>query len=321
MKTFFDILTAICLIITALPAVILLWHRKGLKPCWETRHKKFSFWLSIILLLGTATVLYGSFIEPRLLIVNYQTIELEKIGQPIKIAFVADTQVGKYKQAEFIKKLVQKIIELKPDMVLLGGDQIDNEIYDPRELSYLEPLKELAQKIPVYAVNGNHEYGICWDDSEKNTKYSGADMSLETKKAMEGLSINYLVNEIEKINLNGQEFYLFGADEYWAKKMDFKPILQIKDDLPIIALIHNPGFMEIAHPMADLFLCGHTHGGQVRLPFIGPIMNSNDNLPKKYYQGLHDYLGAKIFITSGAGETGARARLFNPPEIVLLTIK
>ena len=71
----------------------------------------------------------------------------------------------------------------------------------------------------------------------------------------------------------------------------------------------------------DLVLSGHTHGGQIRLPFIGSIMSIETKIPRSWYQGWNDYQGTKLFTSSGANESSTRARLFNPPEVVLLTVK
>ena len=68
-------------------------------------------------------------------------------------------------------------------------------------------------------------------------------------------------------------------------------------------------------------LSGHTHGGQIRLPFIGPLGKVDSITPKTWYQGWNNIDEMKLFVTSGIGESGTRARLFNPPEIVILTLE
>ncbi|MFZ2190503.1 MAG: metallophosphoesterase [Candidatus Magasanikiibacteriota bacterium] len=322
MQLFFDLLIAIIIIITAFPAVILLYSRKYRKNSWEYKNKKSSLSFSIILLFITVITVYGSFIEPNFLIVNKHNIDLPSLEEPITIAFISDLQAGKYKQTDWTEKVVNKILTLKPHIVLIGGDQVDNEDYNLDELTYLEPLKKLSDQIPTYTVNGNHEYGIsCFYGTDKRCSQAG-DMSQETKSSLEKLGIKYLTNQTEKITVNSSSFYLFGGDEYWTKKLDFSSLKNRKETIPTIALIHNPSFILDEHPAFDLILSGHTHGGQIRLPFIGPIGRVDNILSSKYYQGLHELDDkTKLLVTSGAGETGVRARLFNPPEIVLITIK
>lgn len=320
MNTFFDILIAILITITALPAVILLLYRRN-KTTWEYRHKKITLFFSTILLIGATMVVYGSFLEPKIIVLNQQNIDLEKITEPIKIVFVSDYQVGKYKQDKFVQKTIEKIIAQNPDIILLGGDMVDNEIYDPNQINYLGPLKQLANKYPTYSIQGNHEYGIGGGKGLTDPKYRVADMSRETKQYLESIGIKFLENQLTEINIKNQSFYLFGGDDLWANKLNLEPLKNRKKDLATIALIHNPlAAYDVARENVDLMLSGHTHGGQIRLPFIGPVGRIDGITPTTWYQGWNDVEKMKLFVTSGIGESGARARLFNPPEIVILTI-
>mgnify|MGYP006418713199 FL=1 len=284
MKTFFDLLIAILIIITALPAVILLYSRTKRKHSWEKKNKKTSLTIAVILLLVTLTIVYGSFVEPNIIITNKYEVDLPNIEMPITIAFMSDLQVGKYKQTDWIKYVVERTLELEPDIVLIGGDQVDNEIFSPEEFNYLKPLENLAEQIPTYTVHGNHEYGLsCYHGIEEECQYAG-DVSNETKHAMEKLGIKYLVNNLEKITVDSSSFYLFGGDSYWAKKLDYSILETRKEDIPTITLIHNPSFQFSNYPTdIDLALSGHTHGGQIRLPVVGPIGLIDNLLQKKYY--------------------------------------
>lgn len=321
MNTFFDILIAILIIITASPAVILLFYRFK-KNTWESKHKKLTLLFSVILLLGTTIVAYGSFLEPKIITLNYQNINLQKITEPIKIVFVADYQVGKYKQTKFVQKTIEKIIVQNPDLILFGGDMIDNEIYNENEINFLKPLKQLTEKYPVYAIQGNHEYGVGGGKALTDPNYRVADMSQTTKKYLENIGVKFLENQLMEINIKNQSFYLFGGDDLWTNKLNLEPLKNREKDLATIALIHNPlAAYDVTKENVDLMLSGHTHGGQIRLPFIGPVGRIDDITPTAWYQGWNDVNGMKLFVTSGIGESGARARLFNPPEIVILIIE
>ncbi|MDD2656536.1 MAG: metallophosphoesterase [Patescibacteria group bacterium] len=323
MPQYYDLLILIMLIITAYPAVIFLYSIYKRPKSFEAKHKKTFLIISIILLLGTSTLLWGSFIEPKLIVINKQEIDLENITEPIKIAFISDLHVGPYKKTKWVEKVVNKIIKQKPDLVFIGGDNLYNSEYTPEEIEYLKPLSKLAELFPTYSINGNHEYGI--GDGKNSKKYPiiNADWSNQMKLAMEKLNINYLQNDLELLKVRNQEFYLFGSDSILAGKLDFNILNNKDEDLATIALIHNPLFLFITnYPKMDLTLSGHTHGGQIRLPFLGPIGKVDNLLPANFYQGLHNLPNEqKIFVTSGIGESGPRARLFNPPEIVMITIK
>jgi predicted MPP superfamily phosphohydrolase len=323
MNIFYDLLIAIFIIITAYPAVIFLYSIYKRPTSLEARHKKIFLIISILLLFGTTTLLWGSFIEPKIIVINKQEIDLEKIEEPIKIALIADIHAGPYKKTAWVEKIVKKILKEKPDLVMIDGDQIYNSEYRPEELNYLEPLRQLAEQIPTYAINGNHEYGIGDGKSYENKKIHNANLSKETQEKMESLGIIYLTNELLKINVNKQNFYLFGGDSVLAGKLDYKNLENRNEDLATIAMIHNPLYLFINnHPAIDLTLSGHTHGGQIRLPGFGPIGRVDNFIPADFYQGLNNLPnGNKIFVTSGIGESGPRARLFNPPEIALITVK
>jgi len=323
MYTYYDIIISILIIISTYPAVIFLYSIYRRPQSLEAKHKKTFLSISIILLLATATLVWGSFVEPRILVINRQEIDLEKIEKPIKIALVADIHLGPYKKADWVEKIIAKIKIEKPDIVFIAGDHIYNSEYKAEEIDYLEPLKNLTKEIPTYAIQGNHEYGIGDGSSNYKNPIINAHWSKEIKTKMESLGVHYMTNELEKLNINGQEFYLFGGDSILADKLKFDSLTDRDENLATIAMIHNPIYLFTTdYPRINLTLSGHTHGGQIRLPIFGPIGRVDSLIPANFYEGLNQLQnGDKIFVTSGAGESGPRARLFNPPEIVILTIK
>jgi len=203
-----------------MPAFFLLRHFYCNKNSWERRHKKVTLIIFSLLIFCFILVAYGSFIEPRIVIVREEKIDLPKINKPIKVALISDFQVGPYKRDVYVKKIVDMILESKPDVVLMAGDYIMNFFYNEDEIRYLKPLEQLTKKVPVNAVHGNHEYGVSSGRSIYDEKYRLADQSVATKKAMEKLGIRYLVNELEVVKINGQKFNLLGGDSYWAQKLD-----------------------------------------------------------------------------------------------------
>ena len=143
------------------------------------------------------------------------------------------------------------------------------------------------------------------------------------EEVMRNLGIKYLINDLELLEIGNQKFYLFGGDSFWAGRLNFSSLDNRQEaNLDTIALIHNPAAAWKASEQGiELFLAGHTHGGQIRLPFIGPMAQVDDVIPRSWYKGEVGLDDMKMYVTSGTGETGTRARLFNLPEIVLLTIK
>ncbi len=317
----FDIVIWLGIILTAFPAVVLFYLRKK-KTNWHELHKTFSRLFAILFSLASLTLIYGSFIEPRIIVLNPETIDLPKISKPIRAVVIADYQVGPYKKTDFVDQSVDRILALQPDIVFIIGDLIDNSYTTEDETIYLTPLARLASTVPTYAVHGNHEYGIPGGKSISNPAFRFTDRSQHTAEVMRELGVQYLINELEEISVNGESFYLFGGDEWWNGTLDFSSLEKRTKNIPTIALIHNPAAtQEVAKHDIDLMLSGHTHGGQIRLPFIGPIGRIGDVPNKNWYQGWYTYEDLHVFVTSGIGESGVRARLFNPPEIVVLEIQ
>ena len=322
MNLFYDLIILLLLFLFILPAVILLYHRRNQPESWEGRHRKKSLLIILLLFLATTTILYGSFVEPKMLVINEQTIDLPQIEEPIRIIFFSDVHLGPYKQSEYLKKIVDKIIKLEPDLVLIGGDIIGNDGANGlKELEYILPIKKLTEKYPTYAINGNHEYGLNMNSLKKGPIFMYPNLSRETEEKMTALGVKYLTNDLEKITIRDQSFYLFGGDEYWAGRLDPNNLNNRIESISTIALIHNQSAIAVLEKyQINLMLAGHTHGGQIRLPFIGPIGIVDDVTPRAWYKGLINLGQNYLFVSSGVGETGTRARLFNPPEIVLLTI-
>ena len=204
----------------------------------------------------------------------------------------------------------------------MAGDQVNNSGNFDGDIKYLDGFKYLDKNIPIFAIHGNHEYGVSDGASFYDPNYRLPYLADQTKIKMEQLGITYLVNELKTLKINDQAFNLFGGDEFWAQKLDLSVLRKRSNNLPTIALIHNPSaIFDVAGNQVDLMLSGHTHGGQIRLPFIGPLIKVSSDIPRAWHQGWVYYKDVKMFVTSGVGETGVRARLFTPPEIVLLTIR
>jgi hypothetical protein len=194
----------------------------------------------------------------------------------------------------------------------LNGDFVSHAGHQAIEL---QPLAELAQQIPTYAVLGNHDYALGKPKDRPDEDTAQAINSLLT-----ACGVTVLKNE----GASTHGLWLAGIDEIWTKRADIDQSLkQRSPGAPTILLAHNPdAVMNIKKEQGiDLVLCGHTHGGQVRLPVLGPVGAIPNQLGRAFAKGWHTYQGTRFFVSSGIGESGTRARLFNPPELVLLTLR
>ena len=265
-------------------------------------------------LLCFLLLFWGSFIESRRVATKHESLDITHLTNPIKIVLIADFQVGPYKRTGFVKRIARMAHRLEPDIVLLAGDHIDNSGSNFNELSFLSPLEELAAEYPTFAVHGNHEYGLVTRD--KPSPFP--DLSSDTKKALEKLGVHYLVNELEHVKINDSSLYIYGTDAWWSGNTDFSGLDARTENIPTIILNHNPAAVTAASEYnADLIVSGHTHGGQIRFPLVGALSRTDYALPLEWDRGWYEYNGLKGFTTVGVGESGTRARLFNPPEIVV----
>lgn len=279
-------------------------------------NRRLSWFFIIILAVGLVFAL-ESLIEPYFLYTRRIELKTAGLKTPLKIVFVSDIQAGKHKKTTWVEKLTKKIEAEKPDLVLIGGDLINNEGTFEDESRYLEPLRALTKKTKIFYVLGNHEYGIGnW--GRYFDKNRTGDRSAEVVKRMEDLGAVLLKNDLACL----EQICLFGLDEGWGGHPDYKNLQNWDKNIPLIFLAHNPdailSFPSIKKPA--LALSGHTHGGQIWLPFYGPVGDAGTDLGRNFYHGLYDIGGARLYVSNGAGESGGPVRLFNLPEIVVINL-
>lgn len=277
-----------------------------------------------IMLIGFIVVFWGSFIEPRMLVVNEYNVKLDRARPQtiIRAAVAADFHFGPYKKTGYAEKMAAKINALKPDIVFLLGDFLYD---DKSQIKFLAPLGKIRAPLGVFAVLGNHDYGERDFGIRKNEEASAR----AVRSGLESLGIRVLVNQGARATAaNGAPFTILGVDEYWTWRASIEKAEQslgrapnATQHTPTILLSHNPDMIFAAErAKIDLMISAHTHGGQIRMPVMGSVPEIPYELGRDYDKGLFRLDNINFFITSGAGEVGARARLFNPPEIAVLNI-
>ncbi len=268
-------------------------------------HKRLASALASVLAIGWILLFYGSFVEPRLLTTKITTVSLTP--QPMHgmtAAVIGDFEVGPYKGEAWVREVVERSNAKKPDVVFLLGDYVAE---DPALASELQPLRDLTAPIGVFAVLGNHEGGR--GDAEA------------VEQALASYGITVLRNETARLTVGETRLVLAGVDDLDTNGSVDETVKGLTPDELVILLAHSPDVvLSPASQVADLVLAAHTHGGQIRLPFIGPLTAIPDALGNAYDMGRFDYQGIPLFITPGVGESGPRARLFDPPQISFLQI-
>jgi predicted MPP superfamily phosphohydrolase len=214
-----------------------------------------------------------------------------------KIAFISDVHIGQINGEKFLKKIIEKVQSVSPDVVFIGGDLYDGS-ETPKILKLIEPLKKLSSPLGTFFVSGNHE------------EYGNHELFLQTIRET---GIRVLNNE--KILLDGIQ--LIGVDFHTtAKKSEFKKILdrvELNTSIPSILLKHAPDNINVAKDAGiSLQISGHTHRGQ-QWPFgyIAALMFG------KFTYGLHMLGNTQVYTSSGVGTWGPPLRVRTNSEIIL----
>jgi len=255
-------------------------------------------WLVMILL--SILFIYARFIEPQLLFVNHYKIET---GFKAKYALIADIHLGIYNNESILERTVDKINNEEVDAVLIAGDFT----YEPQFYNMKKLFRSLVNiKVPVYAVLGNHD-----------CQRPGPDVRDELEKVLTSYGIHIITNKAIKLN----NVIILGLGSLWARDDEIALLDNYTKEDNLVVLTHNPDttldYMPNQYP--DLTLAGHTHGGQVRIPYLYKkiIPVRGDIL---WDQGLYTLKDEKVFVTSGIGEIGLPLRFLIPPTIDILEL-
>ena len=231
-------------------------------------------------------------IQSSTLEVTEYIIDSDKIEEEITIVQVSDL----HNNSKYIDILSEKILEIEPDYVVITGDFIT--YYNPRidiSMKLIESIQDIA---PIYFVQGNHEYfSSCYTDlknqlSEKNV------IVLEDEMI-----------ETDNLNIIG---LLDGSDT----------VIEPENDKFKLLLAHRPElFDKYVEMNVDLVLSGHTHGGQICIPFFGGFYAPNQGFFPKYLAGKYESDNTTMIISRGIGTGKIPFRLFCNPELVVIKIK
>lgn len=272
--------------------------------CRITAHltKKKRFYsicaLSFILLL-LSVCQFGKWGAERLE-VNHTSIQaLPEIG-PLKIAFFADV----HGNPALLERIVELIAQQEPDLIVFGGDLVYAEHRFYRTRRYIESFKQLQSIAPTFAILGNHDY-------EKLD---------QVQRVYQAAGVKLLRNEsIEWVSPSGNKLIIAGVGDY--NEGDEKPadclLPSDKETLPTLLLSHDPeSRVALKDFHWELMLSGHTHGGQLGIPFTDTYISFRSDMPA----GLFAYEnGKQIFVTRGTGAI-LGMRFFCYPEINIITI-
>lgn len=261
---------------------------------------------AIVLLIVIVLLLFCNFQNKHLETTHY-TYETEQLGVDLdgyRIVQISDLHNAKFGKNN--QKLVDRIRECAPDMIVLTGDLVDsNHTNVDRVVQFVD---EIVKICPVYYVTGNHEY---WLDTS------------EYEKLMDGLvsaGVVILDNQVVEISRGDAKFRLVGLDDKSLADGTLEALLSDEKELTVV-LAHEPQyFARYAGTGVDLVLSGHAHGGQFRLPFVGGIVAPDQGFLPEYTAGEYYMNGTEMIVSRGLGNSVIPVRLFNYPEIVCVEL-
>jgi hypothetical protein len=250
------------------------------------------------------------FVESRWLELVHHEVALGG-GPPVTVLQLSDFHAAPMPLA-FLQQAIELGLAAKPDLICLPGDFITRtwEDWD----GYAAVLAKCARLAPTFAVLGNHDGGR-W------ASHNGyADTKL-VRALLDRAGVRLLHNRAERLQIKGRDIQLVGLGDLWAGEMEPGPAFaraQREPGVATIVLSHNPDSKSALRPYPwDLLLCGHTHGGQCELPWLGtPFAPVRD---RRYVRGLHRWNDRWLHVTRGVGSLhGMR---FNcRPEVSVLRL-
>jgi uncharacterized protein len=259
--------------------------------------------------------LYASEIARHEIDVIQRPIAIRNLPTPFhgyRIAQISDIHIDEYTEPFFLDRIVKRVNAIAPDLVLITGDFVTLGAFT--FVSSTHAIHRCAEILATlacpqrYAVLGNHDVGV------------GAPLVVG---ALQRNHIPVLVNQHIPIERNGSRLWITGVDDPGTSHPDLDLTIPARPDGPVILMAHEPDYVDdvLKHPRApliDLVLAGHSHGGQIRLPFLGPLV-----LPpmgRLYPEGHYTFKQLQLYVNRGLGTVGLPFRLNCPPEITVITL-
>ncbi len=246
--------------------------------------------------------------------VTERTLPILDLPDPfvgMRLVQISDLHTEEFTEPSYIEEVVRQINRLDPEMVLITGDFISRGPA-PERVAYraagvaAEVLSGL--KAPRVAVLGNHDVSV------------NAGMVVRELQA-HGTPV--LVDSFLPLERKMERLYICGSDDAGTRVPDPSMAIPADPRAPVIYLVHEPDYIDIfvnhpRFPLVDVMLSGHSHGGQVRLPLLGPLV-----LPpmgKRYVEGLYRFDKLQLYVNRGIGTVGLPFRLNCPSEITHFTL-
>lgn len=292
----------------------------------KKRKKRWGVFALTIIGIVIIYVFVSLWISINYIVVREYAVETGKCENPVRAAVISDLHDHEFGEGN--AALIEKIIEVKPDIVIMDGDMLNSNSEDASVP--LSLVKELVQKldgeIPIYYAWGNHEMGYMdkgQPDLKQELEEAGAAV---LDKSYEDIEINGV-----PIRIGGLYDYAFGLDGNDSALKAPKEILTFLQEYQNtnrlkIMLSHRPDSFVFGDASevwdVDLVISGHNHGGQFVIPFLGGLYGGDQGWFPEYVHGIYEKGNLQMFVTSGLGSYKQKLPRFNnPPELAVLTIR
>lgn len=285
----------------------------------KKRRKRASLYIFLGLILTAAALwAHSNFAIQE---TKYSQFSPKISAESVKIVFISDLHDRQFgKNNSYLVSLIEKE---NPDLVLFGGDMVNSDTENTSR--FIEFAKTIAQRFETYMVMGNHE------------EMMPTHIFDALKESLSENAVKILDNEDISLDIKGTKINLFGVTlplyTYSGVESSGEPKYsmtaeqltslfgEIDTDSYNILLAHNPLFFpEYAKWGADLTLCGHIHGGLVRVPFVGGVLSPNGEFFPEYDAGEFTLNSSKMIVTRGLAEHIAPLRMFNPAEVCVIEL-
>lgn len=261
-----------------------------------------------LVLSGPLGWLYATRVEPDWLQVERVRVSLPRLPKSfhgLTIAQFSDLHLGPFVSAKEVRAAVDATLHLEPDVIVVTGDFVSRLSHGEAEI-VVEELSRLAAPEGVFAILGNHDW---WTNSGV------------VSEAVQRAGLTLLRNSNVGLSREGETLYLAGVDDVWEEQADLPLALTgVPEDAPTILLAHEPDYADTVteEPRVILQLSGHSHGGQVQIPFHGPL--ALPYLGQKYPVGLRQVGDLWLYTNRGIGVVSPPVRFNCRPEVTLFTL-
>ncbi|SMB80337.1 metallophosphoesterase [Deinococcus hopiensis] len=243
--------------------------------------------------------------------INHHVYALPGLQSPIRAVQLTDLHYGPFHRAAAVRAWMETALTLRPDLVLITGDFADRHLLDAPGPLFQE-LSRLRAPLGVWGVWGNHDHDYCHREAQKTGR--------DPQQARDAFTVALKNAGIGLLRNGGlplrDDLYLAGVDDLRKGDPQLTPALMgAPTQGAVLLMSHNPDLLPTVPSRVSLTLCGHTHGGQVRLPGIGapvPASRFGQRFVQGFVQGP-----APGFVSRGLGTTGIPVRLHCPAELVV----